>query len=311
MSGIDNSITLGVGEISFDSTLGCYYQNIAPAIIHINNKKFASLDEHGIPYYISGNEKKYSIVLVIQYGQMCFDLMKKGIDEENNFKKLLKCVEWLDSKSEFFIGTKIWRSESNDQYQLDDGWVSGMYQGQALSLYLRAYQLLEKPEYLNSAELIFKSFFITYEQGGFVRKDNFGNLWFEEYPGKEPSFVLNGFIYAMFGILDFYRVTKNPQALAVWEDCVNTLEKNLHKYDVWYWSLYDQLKKELVSYYYMKNVHIPLMEIMYLLTNKEIFNKFAKKWKKSLNNRFHKIVVQIMYRIRPRLLKIKSNAKCK
>lgn len=304
MSGIDNSITLGVGEISLVETLGCYYQDISPALVHIQNNRFASLDENGIPYLITGTSKSYKIVLVIQYALMCFDQIKKDIAVEENTVIFKKCIDWLEKKSEIHHNAKVWRSEKDSQYQLDDGWISGMYQGQALSLYLRAYQYFKLEEYLHSAEKIFSSFSIPWEEGGFVRKDSSGCLWFEEYPGKQPSYVLNGFIYSILGILDFYRVTKNETAKTIWDDCVQTLTKNLHRYDVWYWSVYDQLKKQLVSYYYMKNVHIPLLKIMHQLTNLPIFLSYSKKWGKNLNNPFHRLIFKIMLRIKPRVKRL-------
>ena len=108
----------------------------------------------------------------------------------------------------------------------------------------------------------------------------------------------------MFGILDYHRVTNSLAAKKLWDSCLKTLENNLKKYDVWYWSIYDQLKKQLVSYYYQKNVHIPLMEIMFELTKNNLFAKYANKWKKNLNNPFHRLVVKIMYRIQPRVNKL-------
>ena len=48
-------------------------------------------------------------------------------------------------------------------------------------------------------------------------------------------------------------------------------------------------REELVSYYYQKNVHTPLMEIMYQLTGKEVFQFYAQKWMKNLNNPFHNL----------------------
>jgi hypothetical protein len=142
--------------------------------------------------------------------------------------------------------------------------------------------------------------------GGFKRVDNHGCIWFEEYPSAIPSYVLNGYIYSVFGILDLYRVTHREELKSLWLDCVKTLETNLPKYDVWYWSRYDQLKKELVSFYYQKNVHIPLMQIMFELTKKEIFNYYAKKWTKNFKNPLHKFITIVMYRIQPRINKISN-----
>ncbi len=309
MAGIDNSLNLGVGNISDEPFLGAYYQDISPSIVHITRGIFASLDENGIPYCINGNQKKYAPVITIQYGLICYDLLLRNMSVEKNSEIVKKCLNWLDDNKEEFKDSIVWRSDANDQYSLPKGWVSGMYQGQAISLYLRAYQLYNDESYLITAEKIYNSFKYDYNEGGFKRVDKQGCVWFEEYPSATPSYVLNGYIYSIFGILDLYRVTQREEVKELWNSCVHTLEVNLPKYDVWYWSVYDQLKEQLVSYYYQKNVHIPLMKIMYLLTQKEIFNKYAVKWERNLNNPVHNFIVKIMYRVQPRVFKLKKRFK--
>jgi hypothetical protein len=82
--------------------------------------------------------------------------------------------------------------------------------------------------------------------------------------------------------------------------CLKTLKDNLDKFDAGYWTYYDLLKKELVRYYYQKNVHVPQLEVLYILTNDSIFNRYAEKWKKQITP-LNYILVKIMYRILPRL----------
>lgn len=300
---VNNDLNLGVGNISHDVRLNAYYQDITPAIYHFENNSMGDFDENGIPYLFDSNGRQYSIVYVIQYALINHDLMLKGIDVENKKRIIKRCLDWLEEKSEVFHDSIVWRSEYNEQYKLPKGWVSAMYQGQAISLFLRAYQLFGVEKYRTAAEKAFAFFKYDYAEGGAKRTDENGCIWFEEYPSAEPSLVLNGYIYTMFGFYDLYRVTKNEKARQLYDECVKTLEKNLYKYDVWYWSVYDQLKRELVSYYYQKNVHIPLMEIMYQLTGKEIFKKYAEKWTKNLNSVFNRLVVKIMYRVQPRIRK--------
>ncbi len=310
MAGVDNDIVLGVGEIAFDNKLRGYYQDIAPSLVHIENGVFARLDENGIPFCVEGENKRYYyIVTIIQYAMICYEFIVKDIEVESYTQKFLRCINWLDNKKELFNDSYVFRSFRNNQYNLPDGWISGMYQGQAISLYLRAYLLTGDQKYFDTVGKIFNSFNIDYEEGGFKRIDKEGNIWFEEYPTEKPSYVLNGFIYSMFGLMDYYRISNRQDVKEVWDNCVKTLENNLQRYDVWYWSVYDQGKKQLVSYYYQKNVHIPLMQIMYRLTGKEIFNRYAIKWEKNLNNPFHRFLTKIMYRIQPRLVKIKSKIK--
>lgn len=300
---VNDNLYLGVGNISHDSQLNAYYQDLTPAIYHFEHNSMGGFDENGIPYLVDKNGKHYSIVYVIQYALINHDLMLKGIDVENKKQIIRRCLDWLEEKSENYLDALVWRSEANEQYQLPKGWVSAMYQGQAISLFLRAYQLFGIEKYLTIAEKTFEYFKYDYSEGGVKRIDENGFIWFEEYPSKQPSLVLNGFIYTFFGMYDLYRVTKNEKAKELYDECVKTLENNLHKYDVWYWSVYDQLKRELVSYYYQKNVHIPLMDVMYCLTDKILFKEYAEKWTRNLNSSFNKFILQIMYRVKPRIRK--------
>lgn len=299
--GVNNNIYLGVGHISFDSNLGAYYQDFAPAIYHLENNSLGEFDEQGIPFLIEGDRKYYSVVYVIQYALIQHELLLRDDDIEKRKNIILTCINWLDNKAETFKDSIVWRSEENKQYNLEKGWISAMYQGQAISLYLRAGQLFNEPKYIEIAEKIFLFFQYDYSQGGALRIDKNGYKWLEEYPSNPPSYVLNGFIYSLLGILDLYRVTKNPNAKELYDNCILTLEKNIHKYDLFYWSVYDQDKKELVSYYYQKNVHIPLMAILFNLTKKDVFKTLEIKWSKQLNSKMALFLVQIMYRVQPRL----------
>jgi hypothetical protein len=179
-----------------------------------------------------------------------------------------------------------------------------MYQGQAISVLLRGYQYFNDLTYLNFAKEAFSFFEYSYEQGGTSRLDAEGNFWIEEYPSKQPSFVLNGFIYALFGILDYYRVTKDHEAKMYIDKMYSTLKNCLHKYDRGYWSVYDQLKEELVSPYYQINIHAAQMQVLFELTDEEIFQYYSKKWTSNYHNRLYRqILVPIMYRVQPRIKK--------
>lgn len=306
---VNNDILLGVGHISVDAELGAYYQDSTAAIYHYEHESLGGFDEEGVPYVNRGKQKFYRTANIIQYGLIAHDLIIKNIDVEVNKKRFLTSVTWLHNKLEPFHDALIIRNEDNKQYGLAKGWVSGMYQGQLLSIFLRAYQMYADPKYLESCHKIYEYFKYDYTEGGVKRIDENGCIWFEEYPTSTPSYVLNGYIYCMFGILDYYRVTQKSEAKKLFDDCVHTLEVNLYKYHVWYWSVYDQLKKQLLSYYYQKNVHVPLMQIMFLITNKEIFNNFAKKWEASLKSPVCNILVKIMYRVQPRLHKLSNYGK--
>ena len=115
---------------------------------------------------------------------------------------------------------------------------------------------------------------------------------------------MDSFIQFIY-LIDFYRITHDTKLKVIIDSCFETIKNNIHKYDAGYWSYYDQLKKELVRYYYQKNVHFPQLKTLFLLTNDEIFNKYAVKWDRNVNP-FNYLIVKVMYRIKPRIKKLRS-----
>ncbi len=303
---VNNNIYLGKGNISFDKNLGAYYQDIAPAIFHFENNSLGNFDKNGIPFVIEKDRECYSAGYVIQYALIQHELILQNNNVIDRKIIMQNCLRWLKNNLAVFHDSLVWRNEKNTQYKLKKGWVSAMNQGQGISLFLRASQLFNETEYVALAEKLFLFFKYDYSAGGATRTDEMGYIWLEEYPSNPASYVLNGFVYALLGILDLYRVTQNKDALKLYEECLKTIEHNIYKYDRFYWSSYDQLKKELVSFYYQKNVHIPLMEILFGLTKKDIFNKLSIKWTKQLNSKFFLCLVQIMYRVQPQLRKLQK-----
>jgi hypothetical protein len=179
-----------------------------------------------------------------------------------------------------------------------------MAQGEAISLYLRLYQALGRPGLLDTAMKSYVFMTRSTSNGGVRRYDEQGNLWFEEYPSNPPSYVLNGFIYAVFGLYDLYRVTGDPRVKADIDACIDTLVRKLPSYDSGYWSNYDLQKRELVRYYYQKNVHVPQLAVLYELTREPLFRKYKNRWQKQLSP-LNFLFVRIMYRVRPRLSRIR------
>ncbi len=133
-------------------------------------------------------------------------------------------------------------------------WYSGMAQSQAMSVLLRAWQVTDKKEYLEVAKLSLNSFEKIVDEGGVVLKK--GDLsYYEEYPTKiigskkvsksrtrtAPSkHTLNGFIYTLFGLHDYYLVTKDKGAKDLFDKGIKTLIKDLESYDLGFYSSYDQ-----------------------------------------------------------------------
>ena len=132
---VDNNIELGVGNCSKDNILGPYYQNFKSAIVHFEQNSLGNFDENGIPFLVESDRNYYSVVYVIQYALIQLEHIYVKDDVANREKIITNCLEWILNNAEEFNGSLVWRSESNHHYHLEKGWISSMYQGQAISLF--------------------------------------------------------------------------------------------------------------------------------------------------------------------------------
>lgn len=97
----------------------------------------------------------------------------------------------------------------NDNLNLNDNWNSAMMHGHALSLLCRLYIETQDLVYLKSAFNSAKMFLVNTSDNGI--RSYFMNryVWYEEYPTRPNSiFVLNGFLYSLFGLYDLYNCLK-------------------------------------------------------------------------------------------------------
>lgn len=286
-----------------DSKLGPYYLDLTQSIVDYREFTYGEFDENGVPMIGWGNQAMYNPVNIAQFGFIVHDLWLQNQNKEY-LLRLKNILKWFELNKETYKDSIVWPSKIDDnKYKLKAGFISAMTIGEVLSFYLRMYQILNDKSLLETSYKIYNFFQYTYQEGGAKRYDENGYVWFEEFPTNTPSYVLNGFIYAVYGILDLYRVTKDKNVKQVYDSCISTLVANIHKYDCSYWSIYDQLKKELVMVYYQKNVHVPQVDSLYILTKNPVFKHYRDKWENNINP-LNILFVKLMYRIRPRILKL-------
>ncbi len=303
------NLTLSLGDISFKKELGCYYIDMRNAKVHYTQNIYGGkFDDNGVPMIRTENGYTYFPINIAQYG---FMLHAEYIDNEDvkTFRLMQNCLNVLEQiKHEDAKHAKWLHLHYEVKYKIEAPWPSAMAQGEVISFYLRMYQLLKDESLLNTAQKAFSFLQLTVEQGGVRQYDEYGNLWFEEYPSQPASFVLNGFIYTLFGLIDLYRITDNSIVKETIEQCKETLLNRLKDFDAGYWSYYDLQKKELVRYYYQKNVHVLQMKVLHKLYGSDIFSHYAQKWEKQLTQ-INFLFVRLMYRVKPRLDKIKRVVK--
>src|SRR5690606_10358037 len=146
-----------------------YYQDFKGAIVHFEQNNLGNFDENGIPFLVEVERSYYSVVHVIQYALIQLEFIYVNNDVERREELVVNSLNWIESTAEELRGSLVWRSESNHHYHLEKGWISSMYQGQAISLFLRAYQYFKQEKYLHIAHRIFPFFEIDYVDGGVKR----------------------------------------------------------------------------------------------------------------------------------------------
>jgi hypothetical protein len=157
-------------------------------------------------------------------------------------------------------------------------WISGLTQSQGISVLLRAHQLTGEVAYLDAATVALKWLHKPLARGGVAIRTPAG-IWYEEYPNAEqPSHVLNGHIWALFGIWDYFRVTRDPKAARMFRRGVDLLKTEIANFDVGYWVVYDQLNRvDMVNGFYM-NFIIEQLKALHAITGDTAFERLARKW---------------------------------
>ena len=221
----------GVGE---DYLLKEYYVSIEPW-----NGLF---DDSGIPMVDYGGEigYMYDPATISQHALANFELYLETCDNEYR-EKFLDQADWLLENLVLCEARDFYVLEYDfdyGQFDMEAPWISAVAQSQGISTLLRAYEVTGEEKYLEAAEAAPGAFEKTINEGGVSYIDRDGFSWYEEYPASKPPHVLNGFIYALFGLYDLYKSTGSEKALGLFNDGVETLEANLHEYDTGSWSAY-------------------------------------------------------------------------
>lgn len=124
------------------------------------------------------------------------------------------------------------------KYDLKPGWVSGMAQGHAIEVSVAMYRVTGEQKYLRLARKFANAFRIDYEEGGVTVRTQSG-VWFEEYAqaGKEPSYALNGHIFAIEGLA---RLSSHTDSFdRILHRAILATKARVEMYDASWWSRYD------------------------------------------------------------------------
>jgi len=274
-----------------------YYIMYDPRLLH----RF-SLDSSGIPYLDYGGAIgiQYTPVITALFALDAWN--RSGglkLCDEDNITKFLRLADWFLHRAEKHYNQYGWFYHFDWFYKgtpLTAPWISAMGNGMAISVLVRAWLLTKRKAYLEGCEQALNCFDYSISDGGVRVVDEHGCVWFEEYPVMPEPHVLNGFIFALFGLYDLSSVG-NPKAKSLFLEGIRTLQKHLQDYDLGYWTSYDLLLRnpsgEALGHVYHPTdlkthrsialeqyhaIHVKQLKSLFLLTNVPLFDHFSNRW---------------------------------
>lgn len=265
--------------------LGPYYMTFADKASYpgpFDDKGIPLLDYHG---HIG---KQYYSIAISQYALANYNLFKRS-GNGGYRDRFLTNAQWLfHNLKPNRYRTYLWVHTFDFEYfkTLKAPWFSGLAQGQGLSVLARAYAETGDENILDAAKKVYETLKLPVKDGGVVYRDQNNSPWIEEYLVDPPTHILNGFIWALWGLYDYWLLTKNRESLTLFQTYVDTIIKNLSRYDSGFWSYYEltpQRVKCLASVFY-HCLHIVQLKVMHEMTNHPEFLFYESKWSRYLDN---------------------------
>jgi heparosan-N-sulfate-glucuronate 5-epimerase len=268
------------------SDLGEYYMAFSEKADyqgHFDSAGIPMLDYHG------QIGLQYNPIAIAQWGIGNYNLFRRTQDEERR-RKFLAASDWLCAHlQQNSSGVWVWNHHFDWEYRtpLHAPWYSGLAQGQGISLLVRAHRETGVASYLQAAERAFSSFLKSTGEGGVSFTDPRGDLWFEEYIVSPPTHILNGFIWAAWGVHDYFLATQDRSAQQLFARAVQTLRANLDGYDLGFWSLYEQsgTRLPMVASPFYHQLHVVQLRVLHRMTGDEIFARYADRWEAFAHSR--------------------------
>ena len=242
--------------------------------------------------------KVYNPLIVSQGGQKYYQSYMNDSSDEKSKEYFINTADWLvkhaKEKETNDIDYSLWTY--NFPWPFYEGlkppYSSALTQSTGIYILILVHNLTGDEKYLEAADRAFGSFLVDYDKGGVIttegdNEDESGDIssnnvdhsiFLQEIakPGYEKSYILNGHIFSLIDLWNYYKYTHNENAAAVFNNGLNYLKDNLWKYDKGIWSYYDQLGN-LASKDYQK-IHTEQLAKLFEITGEPILKSYSDKF---------------------------------
>jgi hypothetical protein len=168
-----------------------------------------------------------------------------------------------------------------NKYDAGTGWCSAMAQGQAISVLLRAASLEPEHGFYEAAVRAAMPFLVDVSHGGVVWEDR-DDLFLEEVGNRHAPHVLNGCIFALWGLWELWKRSGEGWIGVMVERTSRTLLRWLDRYDTGWWTLYSLMRSStnrphLATLKYHA-FHVAQMHVLSVMFGEPAFGEAASRW---------------------------------
>ena len=211
------------------------------------------------------------------------DYLETG-DEEAKIS-FLRQADWLCRNNSSKNGVVSW--PISFPWNMYGQWlpiprVSCMDQGLAISVLVRAYMLTSKKEYLDIAVSAEAYYDTPMKGGGFniILKD--GSVFYEMFPGEQPSFILDGPLFSILALYDLYKVTLNERTKNRFQKACEGISSNIGYWD--YRGLWSWFGRYYLSSAMYHKINIGLLEALSVASQDSRLASLANSWARAYGN---------------------------
>ncbi len=207
---------------------------------------------HGVPVVQTDTDAAFSFAIVVF--QWALGNWDRGLLEgdEGRRARVLNAARWAADTIDEKGGWSCWHALRRPTISF----YSAMAQGEGLSVLARATLIDPEGPWRDTADRAY-GFLMNSGAEGLTRTFD-GIVALEEYPGVAMPSVLNGWMFALNGIVDHAIVSGDERVMAQARQLAADLAHALPRFDTGYWSTYD-LAGNLASPFY-HDLHVAQLD---------------------------------------------------
>ncbi len=221
----------------------------------------------------------------VTIAQLALGAWQMRSEDEAWLTVFVEAAEWLAGALDD-VGGLQYLFAMPHTFEISPPWYSAMAQGEAASVFVRAALTLGDSAFADAAERAIQP--LLSEESSIVAHTPEGPV-LQEYPTQPPSHVLNGWMFALWGMYDVAKLAEQagraaPEAERAFLEGTSALVRRVDLYDAGLgWSRYDLYPHRLthVASPFYHRLHVALLRSTADLTGEDALRRKAGDWEAS------------------------------